>query len=687
MLLRETPAVLSLEKLCEEHECTCHWKSGQNPHLIKNGKRIDCNISNNVPFVVPGLAASSSSTAPSLTSPSSSSQDSVLDVNRYTENPIQERSGSTSEELRGDPLHESTENKIRNGEREEVQRDISHELPDWLQKFRENLVDESTSTEPWGNPEQGSQDTSKSSHELPMEPRAKVEPDSGTHSLQKNALSEGPKLWYLLEDENNRSFLQKTCWYSRAQSGKFWWLDNSRSQKPQWRKWIAQSSICRGGTRFGNAVDTIIPVQIKIIPGDGIIVRQHHTDQKQMGLLKVQCAEWKKGHLPVLLHGSIAQQPCRYFLKGTSTRTSCEYWRPLECQFCKNETGCKAGDKCLLPHYKVDEQPKKKPKKSNIPKRRESEDKGAVAIVKSVSHWVLYHKTRMHSLLKERKSFGEARCRKSWTQFEKFDSQSPRYVKRVSGKRKDHRWKKQKSFLVSEVLTLQNPMIGPTKRLDDNSDVPIARLWILPKKKKAQRERQGCILLACRKVGSPKCLSKRAVERESLWLIPKRVCVMVSEKDLSSAELATMRTSSGPITVVTANGEVRTNKKRRYTSNSWTYWSQLSFFEKLPQCFHWRNSAKNMSVPVIGKAVRILISSKMARELIAIYPTMYHLWFPGLAASSFSTAPSTYFSIIFITGFRIWCQQIHRNSSTRKKWKYEWRASGRPAAWIHRKQK
>ena len=28
-----------------------------------------------------------------------------------------------------------------NGEREEVQRDISYELPGWLQEFRENLVD------------------------------------------------------------------------------------------------------------------------------------------------------------------------------------------------------------------------------------------------------------------------------------------------------------------------------------------------------------------------------------------------------------------------------------------------------------------------------------------------------------------------------------------------------------------
>ena len=34
-----------------------------------------------------------------------------------------------------------------------------------------------------GNPEPGYRDTSKSSHELPMEPRAKVEPRSGKHSV------------------------------------------------------------------------------------------------------------------------------------------------------------------------------------------------------------------------------------------------------------------------------------------------------------------------------------------------------------------------------------------------------------------------------------------------------------------------------------------------------------------------
>ena len=34
-----------------------------------------------------------------------------------------------------------------------------------------------------------------------------------------------------------------------------------------------------------------------------------------------------------------------------------------------------------------------------------------------------------------------------------------------------------------------------------------------------------------------------------------------------------------------------------------------------------------MGIRIIGKAVRIHISSKTARELITTYPTVYHLWF------------------------------------------------------------
>ena len=63
MLLENTPAVLSLGKLCEDRGFTYHWTSGQKPHLTKKGKNINCNISNYVPVDVPGFSTSSSTSS------------------------------------------------------------------------------------------------------------------------------------------------------------------------------------------------------------------------------------------------------------------------------------------------------------------------------------------------------------------------------------------------------------------------------------------------------------------------------------------------------------------------------------------------------------------------------------------------------------------------------------------------
>ena len=40
VLLEETPAVLSLGKLCEDHGYTYHWTSGQKPHLIRMAREL-----------------------------------------------------------------------------------------------------------------------------------------------------------------------------------------------------------------------------------------------------------------------------------------------------------------------------------------------------------------------------------------------------------------------------------------------------------------------------------------------------------------------------------------------------------------------------------------------------------------------------------------------------------------------
>ena len=50
----------------------------------------------------------------------------------------------------------------------------------------------------------------------------------------------------------------------------------------------------------------------------------------------------------------------------------------------KMNRDAKQGDKCLFPHFQVEGQPSRKPKKSCKPQNGKSDDKGAVAIVKVV---------------------------------------------------------------------------------------------------------------------------------------------------------------------------------------------------------------------------------------------------------------------------------------------------------------
>ena len=74
-VLENTPAFLSLGKLCDENGYSYEWINGQKTHLIKNGIRIQCNTENFVPIVVPGLSASSSSSSHSSTSMTPSRQE------------------------------------------------------------------------------------------------------------------------------------------------------------------------------------------------------------------------------------------------------------------------------------------------------------------------------------------------------------------------------------------------------------------------------------------------------------------------------------------------------------------------------------------------------------------------------------------------------------------------------------
>ena len=68
-VLENTPAVLSLGKLCDENGYSYEWINGQKPHLTKNGIRIMCNMESFVPIVVPGLSSSSSGSSSTSRTP------------------------------------------------------------------------------------------------------------------------------------------------------------------------------------------------------------------------------------------------------------------------------------------------------------------------------------------------------------------------------------------------------------------------------------------------------------------------------------------------------------------------------------------------------------------------------------------------------------------------------------------
>ena len=82
-------------------------------------------------------------------------------------------------------IHRKSSIRVRSyGEtRKEVEGRSTQRSIAWLQDFREILVDESGPSEPRWNPAPKDQATSSSSHEVPMESLAKVEPSSGKHSI------------------------------------------------------------------------------------------------------------------------------------------------------------------------------------------------------------------------------------------------------------------------------------------------------------------------------------------------------------------------------------------------------------------------------------------------------------------------------------------------------------------------
>ena len=172
------------------------WVNGKKPHLIKNGIRIICNTENFVHVVVPGLSSSSSVSSSALRTPikqesrSSSSSSSSSSSPTVSEILIREREDRTESDISPVPVSNLVDdgsgqsdgiqaNKIQKPNKRETTIERSNpldsEIPEWLQEFRENVVDDEI-------PEHGDSHAS-SSHEASLEPTTKRREDLGKHSV------------------------------------------------------------------------------------------------------------------------------------------------------------------------------------------------------------------------------------------------------------------------------------------------------------------------------------------------------------------------------------------------------------------------------------------------------------------------------------------------------------------------
>ena len=328
---------------------------GQKPHLIKNGIRIQCNTENFVPIVVPGLSTSSSSSLPSSTpmtplrqeidhptSSSSSSTSPTMTSSTVSSESVarqerrdlcgmdsypaavsskhverQERgdlcsSGTPEEQLLTKATKSAKTNK--NEDPDQERRDLCHsDILEWLQEFRENLVDDRV-------PERRDSHAS-SSHEPSLEPMRSV--DLGKHSVYTHfpedrhceicqrtkitrarcrtrigrvvpraenfgdliaadhkVLSEG------CESRNNHRYAVVVQDLSPNGS------NHIRAKQKLLRK---RRRACKSSwSQIGSLKSLTLTIPwnlaklVKTFPG--IIVLQHHTDRKQMGFLREQGA-------------------------------------------------------------------------------------------------------------------------------------------------------------------------------------------------------------------------------------------------------------------------------------------------------------------------------------------------------------------------------------------------------------
>ena len=134
-LLEETPAGLSPGKLCEDHGYSNEWVGGRKPRLTKDGKSIICETDNFVPLDSERVSSSTSLSQDSLRREAEVAAGNSMRPASSSGSVLEE-----SDDTAPGNWCDHPKNKKR-GMTGRISDDRLADLPEWLEEFKENLVD------------------------------------------------------------------------------------------------------------------------------------------------------------------------------------------------------------------------------------------------------------------------------------------------------------------------------------------------------------------------------------------------------------------------------------------------------------------------------------------------------------------------------------------------------------------
>ena len=127
--------------------------------------------------------------------------------------PVREREDATNSDISPVPMSNLVDDGSGQPDETTIERgnSLNSEIPEWLQEFREILVDDEI-------PLQGDSH-GRSSHKPSLEPTRSV--DMGKHSVYTH-FPKDRNCEICKKDQNNKGPVQKTQWRSRTSCRKFW---------------------------------------------------------------------------------------------------------------------------------------------------------------------------------------------------------------------------------------------------------------------------------------------------------------------------------------------------------------------------------------------------------------------------------------------------------------------------------